>query len=258
MGSQGFHLDDKQRDKLLTCWMRPRDRKIAAAYLQDVELIVTEWMQRRKQHPPTDIKAQIAAADDLRGKAETMLVSLEHLPQDVAKLLNTVWLWQKYGDEYFKLHEEAYRKDIESCAPRKMALAAFVRGFAPEGSLPPQPEVSELSKLPSDYFKQANVAADFLRGVADASREIVWMLKNAKQWHNKGAEEGLLYSLAIRYEHHFGKLPSAANARKEQPESAAPFRQFAAELSNIIGHKLGADIIRKVVGALKKLCLNSP
>ena len=133
-----------------------------------------------------------------------------------------------------------------------MALAA-AQALVPDRYPANSPDVSELSKLPPDFFKQAGVTTDFLRVVINASQEIATFKRGAKQWHNKEAEENLLYSLALSYKVHFGKLPSAANPRKGQPESAAPFRQFVAELSIILGCKLGADIAREVVSALTKL-----
>lgn len=80
-------------------------------------------------------------------------------------------------------------------------------------------------------------------------------LQGGKNWHNKEAEEQLLYSLALFYKDHFGKLPSAANQRAGQPESASPFRKFLVELSGILRIKLGANIIRDVLGALKRISL---
>lgn len=255
MAESGFRFNDEQRTTLLSCWKRPRDREIAAAYLQDVERLAADYLDQKKQHPPTGIKQQIALANDLRRNAEAMLVSLDRLPQDFAKLINVAWLNEKYGDEYFKLHTDACLNDRANNTARKLVTSALVRGFAPDGAPPHPPAVSELLKLPPDYFKQADIAADFLRTLAGASKTIVWMLKGAKQWHNKEAEEDLLYSLALRYEGHFGKLPSAANQRAGQPESTSPFRKFLVELSSILRIKLGANIIRDVLGALKRINL---
>ncbi len=56
---------------------------------------------------------------------------------------------------------------------------------------------------------------------------------------NKEREKILIGGLACIYEKHLGKPPSAGNG--------SIFRKFAAELSNIIGYKLGPDIIREVL-----------
>jgi len=251
MEKPAFRFKEEQRNKLRDYWKRPRDREIAAAYLLEVEWIVASWQQKKEQYPPTGVKKQIARAGDLCGKAKSLLASLECLPWDVAELLNIVWLRQKYGEAYFRKYEEACRKDCEH-NKRGMALAA-AQALVPDRYPANSPDVSELSKLPPDFFKQAGVTTDFLRVVINASQEIATFKRGAKQWHNKEAEENLLYSLALSYKVHFGKLPSAANPRKGQPESAAPFRQFVAELSIILGCKLGADIAREVVSALTKL-----
>jgi len=175
---------------------------------------------------------------------------LNQLPQDFAELLNAAWLDEKYGGEYYKLHAAACLKDEANNTARKLMASAVARTLAPDNTTSHPPIVSELSKLPLDYFRSADVAADFLRSLAEATKTITWMLKGAKQWHNMESKEKLLYSLAIWYTHHFGKLPSAANAGKEG--LASPFRRFLIELSRILDCKLGADITREVLGALKK------
>lgn len=94
--------------------------------------------------------------------------------------------------------------------------------------------------------------------VASAAGEIAWMLRGAKQWHNKSAEEELLFFLALSYKHHFGKLPSAANEGKEG--YASPFRSFLAKLAKTLSeqpphfqkYKFGADMTRAVLRALKE------
>lgn len=257
MSKSGFCFNDEQRTALLTCWKRPRDREIAAAYLTEAEWIVASWLQKLEQYPPTGVKDQITHAGDLCGKAQALLASLECLPQDMAGLLNVFWLRQQYGETYFRMHEEAHRKDYENTTTLRMPVIAGLRGFATDNAPETPIVVSEVSKLPPDFFQQAKITIDFLRGVEIASRKMAASIRGSKNWHNKEAEENLLYSLALLYEDHFSKLPSAANPRTGQPESASPFRKFLAELRGILGVKLGADITREVVGALKKIRLDS-
>lgn len=255
MGKSDFRFNDEQRTALLTCWKRPRDRKIAAAYLLEVEWIVASWQQKKEQYPPTGVKKQIILAGDLCGKAQALLESLECLPQDMAGLLNVFWLRQQYGEAYFRMHEEAHRKDHESNYALRMAVIAGLRNIAFD-NVPETPTlVSEVSKLPPDFFLQAKITINFLRGVEIASRKMAASIQGQKNWHNKESEENLLYSLALLYRDHFGKLPSAANPRTGQPESASTFRKFLAELCGILGIKLGANIIREVLGALKRIHL---
>lgn len=255
MGKLSFCFEDEQRNRLLSCWKRPRDRETAAAYLLDVEWIVARWLQKQEQHPPTGVKEQITRTGDLCEKAQALLASLECLPQDIAELLNIFWLRQKYGERYFKMHEEAYRKDHENNTALRMAVIAGLQGFACGDAPETQTIVSEVSKLPPDFLQQAKVTIDFLRVVESASQKMATSIQGQKNWHNKEVEENLLYSLALLYEDHFGKLPSAANQRAGQPESASPFRKFLVELCSILGIKLGANIIREVLGALKRIHL---
>lgn len=240
-----FKLKERQRQALLTCWKRPRDREIAAVFLLDVEVIVSDWLQQLERHPSTGIKEQIAHAEDLHKKSISVRDALKDLPGDVAGLLNVIWVRSKYGMEYFRLHSEAYRKDRERNSPRKLMLTSVVRGLAPDGTPDAPPEVSEASKLPPDFIKQAEDVLDFLDVLATASAVMGDMLKGAKQWHNKEPEKRLLYALALSYELHFGKRPSAANGTL--------FRKLVSDLSDILGYELGADITREVVAALARI-----
>lgn len=252
MGKLPFRFEDEQRNRLLSCWKRPRDCKIAALYLQEAERLIAHWQVKNNRNPPTTIKEQIALADDLRINVERNPALLEQLPQDFEALLSTIWLHLKYGEDYFQQHSEACRKDAANNTVSSVMIDAVIRCFAPDGAPTPAPIESEFSKLPPNYFQQDKSDADFLRLVANAAGEIAWMLRGARSWHNKSAEEELVFLLALSYKHHFGKLPSAGNAGKEG--LASPFRSFVAELSNMLECKLGACKIRDVLGALKKHC----
>lgn len=249
MEKSGFSFNDEQRKALLACWKRVRDREIANKYLDEVELIVEKWLQKQKCRPSTGVKEQITRSNELCKKAQELLSSLEGLPQDMAELLNVFWLRQQYGEKYFRMHEEAHRKDSENNTALRMAVIAGLRCFACDNAPEASTIVSEVSKLPPNFFQQAKVTIGFLRGVESASREMATSIKEQKNWHNKEAEENLLYSLALIYKDCFGRFPAAANAGKEG--LASPFRSFLTNLSSILGCKLGVDITREVLNALK-------
>ncbi|TAJ78868.1 MAG: hypothetical protein EPO42_07210 [Gallionellaceae bacterium] len=152
MGKLAFRFKDEQRNRLLSCWKRPRDRETAAAYLLEVEWAIASWLQKQQQHPPTGIKKQITHAGDLCKKAQALRTSLECLPHDMAELLNVIWLRQRYGETYFRMHEEAHRKDHESNIPLRMAVTAGLQVFACDNALETSAVVSEVSKLLPDFF----------------------------------------------------------------------------------------------------------
>lgn len=263
MKESGFRFNDEQREALLTCWKRPRDREIAALYLQEVELLIADWQSNNARNPPTAIKQQIALANKLRMNVEKIPELLEQLPKDFEERLATVWLYKKYGDKYFELHEDACRKDMENNTARKLIVAAMAAALSPNGAASRPSVVFELSKLPPNYFQQSKTDADFLRIVASAAGEIAWMLRGSKAWTEKPNEEGLLFLLAFSYEHHFGKLPSASNANREGYPS--PFRSFLEALAKIITaqsyhlqeYKFGAVITRNVLKAIRdSRCVN--
>lgn len=214
--------------------------------------MIAHWQAKINSNPPTTIKEQIALADDLRINVEKHPALLEQLPQDFESLLSTIWLHLKYREDYFRQHSEACRNDAANNTASRVMLDAAIRVLAPEGAPTLAPIESEFSKLPPNYFQQDKSDADFLRLAADAAAEIAWMLRGAQNWHNKSAEEELVFLLALSYKHHFGKFPTAGNAGKEG--LASPFRSFVAGLSNILECKLGVCIIRDALGALKKNC----
>lgn len=257
-----FHFSDKQREALRDCWKRSREREIAPLYLLEVERLIKHWQGTASK--TTTIKQQIALANNLKINVEKTPALLEQLPQDFEKLLDGVWLHHKYGEAYFTQHSEACRKDAVNNTPRRMMLDAVIRGLAPAGAKEASPIRTEFSKLPPNYFQQTKTDADFLRIVASAASEIAWMLKESKSWLEKPDEEYLIFLLAYLYEHHFGKLPSAAN--EGHLGYISPFRSFLAELSKIINEqapdhlrecKFGAPITRKILMVINKSrCVN--
>lgn len=259
-----FRFSDEQRAALCACWKRPREREIAALYLQEVERLIKHWLGETDPDKTTAIKQQIELANKLKINVEKTPELLEQLPQDFEELLSTVWLYHKYGEAYFQQHSEACRKDAaNNTASRIMAFAAL-QVLAPARAKEVTPIKTEFSKLPPNYFQQTKTDADFLRAVASAANEIAWMLRGSKAWLEKPDEEHLIYLLAYSHERHFDKLPSHGN--ESQYGYPSPFRSFLAELSKIINesasfsrreYKFGAVITRKVLMAIKESrCIN--
>lgn len=252
MGKQ-FRFTDEQRKYLQEwCWKRPADRVIAAAYLLDIEHVISEWKCEIERHPPSLIREQISHAECIQHKAAELLQALDGLPKDVADQLNVTWLRLKYGDAYFEQHREACRKDKKNKTALRNAFISGLNSFAPDRHQSPQLIQTELSKLPLDFIQHTEIVLDYLRVLVQASGDVSDMHKQAKQWHNKEAEERLLLGIALAYEHHFGKLPSSANSRTAQPESASPFRKLVRELEAILNLELGAPLIRNAITILNK------
>lgn len=259
MDLSGFHFNDEQLIALRDCWKRPRDREIAAAYLQEVERLISMWADENSPHPPTSIKRQIELARKLQLNVENSPELLDQIPWDLEKLLATMWLRHQYGDEYFRRHEEACRKDHARNSARQIMLRSALRALAPDrAGRYPEP-VSELSKLPPDYFQQSKSDPAFLRAVAEIAREISWMLKGSKSWLEAPDDErGLIYLLAFSYRDHFGKLPSAANQGRDG--NLPPFRGILKILAEIITeqshnlreYKFGAETTRDVLHWIKE------
>ena len=254
-----FRFNTEQISDLAACWKRPKERRIAALYLRDVEGLVGQWRGNNARNQPTSIKEQIALAMDLRINVVNSPNLLEELPRDFEVLLATVWLHHKYGESYFQQHSEACRKDAAKNTARRLMLRAAIKELSPTGVKAAPTVKTELSKLPPSYFQQIKTDADFLKIVANAAAEIEWFLRESKAWLDKpGDEKGLVFMLAYLYEQHFGKLPSVAN--KGRDGYLPPFRGFLISLSKIVTehasnfreYKFGAPMARDVLGAIKK------
>lgn len=247
MNSRAFRFTEEQRQRLLTCWKRPGDKKAASEFIKFSELLIADWLVENQQSPKTSIRNQIAQASNIRGKAKDLLIALDDLPNDVAAFINVGWLRERYGESYFEQHSEACRKDRENNSPKRIVARAFLQAFYPKNET--ETFQSEFSKLPPNFEQSTVEVSDYLRALIVAAGDMATILRDSKQWHNKEAEKDLLLSLAICYADNFGKPPSAANKGKTGSES--PFRKFLADLEDMFEWNFGTPLIREVVDTVR-------
>jgi hypothetical protein len=220
------------------------DRERANAYLDDAELSISIWLPHTK-NPPTSTAQKIAHAKRLSNAASELNSALEAMPTDVADFLNVIWLRFCYGNDYFKRHSEACEHDKKNQMNR--IFYAFASALSTE---PRPPYVTETDKLPPDFHKKLPGVQDFLRALRFAATEMAAMETGAKQWQNVELERELALFLALSYRKHFGKPPSSANG--------SSFRKFAAELSRLLGYRLGANTVAYACDAVKIHQENEP
>lgn len=231
MAKEEFKFTPKQRVDLLKAgWKRETDLERAGRFLDGAEICITGWLLKTKTTPPTSTKNKIAYAKNIHQVAQEMLEVLEHMPHDVADVLNIGWLKDRYGDNYFRQHSEACRQDTANNL--NYLYEVLAHGLA--GTDMPT-RATELSKLPPNMSKQLPLVIDFLTSLSVSANTMADREKNAKQWQNKDIEKSLALWLALEYETVFGKVPSKANGSN--------FRLFAAKLSKILGYDLGASVV---------------
>lgn len=237
MDKAGFKFKESQRAKLLKCWPRKAEQHQAGVFLDFAESVISGWLPKTIPGP-TPVKEQIKKAGRIRLAAREMVAALEDMPEDVAGLLNVIWLRDKYGEDYFHQHAEASRKDQKNQMAQLLEVCACALAGKPSPSF-----TSALDKLPPDLPRMLPVILDALKHLECAAFDLANMTRGCKNWQNKELEQELAIGLALAYADHFDKLPSPANGSN--------FRKFAAELSEILGFELGAGTVAYACDAVR-------
>lgn len=245
MAKDTFKFKPEQRADLLKyCWTRKADKLLAEPFLDSVESCIAAWLPETST-PPTSAHLKIKHAERLHTAAAEMRAALEAMPPDVAGLLNIGWLRNRYGEDYFKWHNEACRKDKESQISHLYQVYAC--GLAGK-EMPVR--ITECSKLPPSMLIQVAPTVDFLRSLEVSASVMARREKGAKQWQNKELEKNLAVSLVFQYRQLFGKPPSAANG--------SSFRRFTARISKILGYELGANIVSDACNFIRRFEREAP
>lgn len=234
MDRQTFSFTEEQRKRLLTCWKKKHEKALAVDFLDTVEFTIGMWRGVALPNPPTNRKEQQQQLDNLALKAKEMIRAFEGLSLYVASALPFVL--------HFKMHDE-----YPSNSKVDHLLISPLPGQSPQG----QAAYHLIAEAFPDPVTQADFCMEFLRRVKYAAENFGLEHQHKQPRISKYKEASLLAWLIEDYQTHFGKYPTATNARTGDPESTSPFRRFTADIGNILNLKFGAQIIRDAIAEAK-------
>lgn len=219
-----FRFTDEQREKLLTCWKRRREKALAVDFLGATELTIQMWHGISLRYPPVSRKEEQEQLANLALKAKEMFRSFEGLPHFISSAFPFVFHLKGFNKDYSNLKDDS----------RLMAE-----------SFP-------------DFSTQADFCMDFLRRLKAAAENLDLKHQREIPRIGKFKEVSLLGDLISDYQECFGKYPSASNAPSGAPGDVSPFRKFTTEIAEIIDSQLdiklifGPELIKKEIENSKR------
>lgn len=242
MGKRTFKFTEDQCKRLLECWGRKKEKALAVDFLDAVELSISMWRDVALPNPQASRKDEQQQLDNLALKAKEMIRAFEGLSHYVACALPFVLHFEKHGEV-----SSNFRADYRLISP--------LPGQSPQG----QDAYRLIAEAFPDPVTQVDFCMGILRRIKSAAEDFGLERQPEQTKISKYNEVSLLDWLICDYVEHFGKYPTAGNARSGEPEGTSPFRKFAVEIGKIVSSAsgmptitLGAPIIRRAIAEAKK------
>ncbi|TXT26001.1 MAG: hypothetical protein FD134_709 [Gallionellaceae bacterium] len=220
MDRQEFKFTNEQREHLLGCWKRKKEKELAVKFLNAAELTISMWRAIAFPNPPISRKEQQQQLDNLALKAKEMIRAFNGLSLQVACALPFI----------MHLHDESPSNSM----PGHFLISPLPGGSSPQG----KGAYYMIAESFPDPITQADFCMGFLRKLKAAAEDFDLDCLVEQKPRSKYGETSLLAWLIDDYQEHFKKYPTATNARAGEPGSVSPFRRFAADLGDILKLKL--------------------